>query len=85
MANLSNSAIIVIVIVCCLAVVCIGAALFRQYSPAEHDTPSAYQPQHDQQHYMRSVRMRNFGFLQGESVRPKDVESHYAHTESSAY
>ena len=72
--GLSNSAIIVIVLVACLAVTAMGAALFRHYNPLEDE--SRYNVSHEQGHYMRTVRMRNFGFLQQESMRGvQDLES----------
>ncbi|EPS30516.1 hypothetical protein POX_b02479 [Penicillium oxalicum] len=82
--GLSNSAIIVIVLVACLAVTAMGAALFRHYNPLEDE--SRYNVSHEQGHYMRTVRMRNFGFLQQESMRGvQDLESRYPMDEASSY
>ena len=50
-SKLSNSAVIVIVIVSCLAIISLGAALSRQlYPPSDEGTP--YEPSRDQQMYM---------------------------------
>ncbi|KAL4908857.1 hypothetical protein BDW74DRAFT_73725 [Aspergillus multicolor] len=84
--GLSNSAVIVIVIVACLGAVTLGAALFRQYNPAEgglvgHDFSR------EQQMYMRSVRLKNMGFNYRESrtPMPRDVESAMTADDSSRY
>ncbi|KAJ5095921.1 hypothetical protein NUU61_005277 [Penicillium alfredii] len=73
MARLSNSAIIVIVLVGCLAVTALGAALFQKYNPADND--SRYSPPYEQGQYMRTVRMRNYGHLKQESLEGRDIES----------
>ncbi|OJJ64203.1 hypothetical protein ASPSYDRAFT_140912 [Aspergillus sydowii CBS 593.65] len=72
---LSNSAVIVIVIVACLFAVTVAAALFRQYSPAEHNAYRGFS--REQEVYMRSVRLKNLGFNYRESQTPmpRDVES----------
>lgn len=73
--GLSNSAVIVIVLVCCLAVTCLGAALFRHYNPIGDDS-RAFAGNFEQGKYMRTVRLRNFGFLKRESMgAAKDLES----------
>lgn len=72
MAGLSNSAIIVIVIVACLFSVSLGAALFKYYFPDRSEDNYHYAP--EQQKYMRAVRMRNMRGFRRESVL-KDVES----------
>ncbi|KAL4864742.1 hypothetical protein BDV12DRAFT_200821 [Aspergillus spectabilis] len=91
---LSNGAIIAIVIAACLAVTTIGAALFRQYNPAE---PSAIQRfSREQEMYMRSVRLKNMGFNVRESRQGgmgmgmpyegrRDVESAMTADDSSRY
>lgn len=73
---LSNSAVIVIVIVACLAAVTLCAALFRQYNPADHALAVRRFPR-EQEMYMRSVRLKNLGFNYRESrtPMPRDVES----------
>ncbi|KAL5339541.1 hypothetical protein BJX70DRAFT_397741 [Aspergillus crustosus] len=63
---LSNGAIIAIVIAACLAVTTIGAALFRQYNPAE-PTGGLRNFSREQEIYMRSVRLKNMGFNVRES------------------
>lgn len=77
MAALSNSAIIVIVLIACLAVTALGAAMFRQYNPREDQ--GRYNTSYEQGQYMRQVRMRNYGHLKQESLsgtrRPPDLES----------
>lgn len=72
--QLSNSAVIVIVIVSCLAIISLGAALSRQlYPPSEEGT--RYEPSRDQQQYMYTLRQRIRGNLHRESMIGKDVES----------
>ncbi|RAL09773.1 uncharacterized protein BO97DRAFT_160273 [Aspergillus homomorphus CBS 101889] len=68
MGTLSTSAIIVIVIVACLALVSLGAALFKTYGvgPGEKERP--YNFSREQESYMRSVRLKNLGFFQRESM-----------------
>ncbi|PWY85896.1 hypothetical protein BO70DRAFT_360756 [Aspergillus heteromorphus CBS 117.55] len=92
MAKLSDSAIIVIVIVVCLAIVCLGAALTKQFW---NDEPEhRFHFPREQEQYMRSVRLKNLGFFQRESMgmtgKPpapvvRDVESGYSENESSHY
>ncbi|KAH2654871.1 hypothetical protein LV164_000010 [Aspergillus fumigatus] len=65
--GLTTPAIIVIVIVACLAAVSLGAALTRQLNPAE-SYESRFQPSHAQEMYMRSVRMRTLGAFRRESL-----------------
>jgi hypothetical protein len=73
--GLSNGAVIVIVIVACLGAVTLGAALFRQYNPAEAQNTQDFS--REQQMYMRSVRLKNMGFNYRESKTPmpRDLES----------
>ncbi|RAH64134.1 uncharacterized protein BO66DRAFT_396414 [Aspergillus aculeatinus CBS 121060] len=66
MGTLSRSAIIVIVIIACLAVVALGAALFKTYGGPEKERP--YNFSREQESYMRSVRLKNLGFFQRESM-----------------
>ena len=72
--GISNSAIIVIVLVGCLAVTALGAALYAHRSPSDHDA-QAYNGTYEQSQYMRTVRLRNYGHLKRESLIGKDVES----------
>ena len=74
MAALSDSAIIVIVIVICLAVISLGAALSRHLAPPE-GAVARFDPPEDQQMYMLSVRQRTLDRFRRESVRMKDLES----------
>ncbi|KAH2838313.1 hypothetical protein KXV85_003501 [Aspergillus fumigatus] len=81
--GLTTPAIIVIVIVACLAAVSLGAALTRQLNPAE-SYESRFQPSHAQEMYMRSVRMRTLGTFRRESLfsaasrgMGRDLESRY--------
>lgn len=76
MANqkLSNSAVIVIVIVSCLAIISLGAALSRQLYPPEEEG-NRYEPSRDQQMYMWSLRQRIRGNFHRESMVGKDLES----------
>jgi hypothetical protein len=67
MTTLTTPAIIVIVIVACLAIVSFGAALTRQLYPAE-TTETRFQPTYDQEMYMRSVRRKNLGIFHRESM-----------------
>ncbi|KAL3465051.1 hypothetical protein BJX64DRAFT_285917 [Aspergillus heterothallicus] len=83
--GLSNGAIIVIVIVACLASVTLGAALFKQYNPA--DSLGGQRFSREQEMYMRSVRLKNMGFNYRESrtPMPRDVESAMTADDSSRY
>ncbi|KAF9890804.1 hypothetical protein FE257_005375 [Aspergillus nanangensis] len=74
MVHLSTSAIIVIVIVACLAAVSLGAALFKQYYP--ESSAGRFNYPREQELYMRSVRMNNMGHFRRESMM-KDVEMGY--------
>lgn len=72
--KLSDSAVIVIVIVSCLAFISLGAALTRQlYPPESYQSP--FEPSREQEMYMRAVRMRNRGDFHRQSMIPKDLES----------
>ncbi|KAL5359063.1 hypothetical protein BJX96DRAFT_174020 [Aspergillus floccosus] len=82
MAQLSTSAIIVIVIVACLAVVSLGAALFKQYSPDRSEDRFHYSA--EQQRYMRDIRLKTMGHFRRESMM-KDVESGYGVDTASRY
>lgn len=74
MGKLSDSAIIVIVIICCLAFISLVAALTRQlYPPSRME--SQFEPSREQELYMRSVRMRTRGDFRQESLVGKDLES----------
>jgi hypothetical protein len=71
---LSTPAIIVIVLVGCLAITALGAALFKHYGPADEET--RYNPTFEQGQYMRQVRARNYGHLKQESMSGRiDLES----------
>lgn len=72
MAGLTNSAIIVIVLVVCLAVTALGASLFKHYKPADGETP--FSPGYEQKLYMAEVRARGFETLQ-QACWGRDVES----------
>jgi hypothetical protein len=72
--GLTTPAIIVIVLVGCLAITALGAALFRHYRPLEEE--ARYSASYEQGQYMRTVRMRNYGHLKQESLGAvKDLES----------
>ncbi|KAJ5681984.1 uncharacterized protein N7477_001924 [Penicillium maclennaniae] len=80
---ISNSAIIVIVLVGCLAVTALGAALFIHYNPANE---SRFSPNHEQHQYMRQVRARNYTHLRHESMGGRvDLESRFTSEEALAY
>lgn len=72
MAGLTNSAIIVIVLVACLAVTALGASLFKHYKPADGETP--FSPGYEQKLYMAEVRARGFEDLQ-QACWGRDLES----------
>jgi hypothetical protein len=73
--GLTRSAIIVIVLVGCLGITAMGAALFRRYNPLE-ETARSGDASHEQNQYMRQVRIRNYGHLKRESLgAAKDLES----------
>jgi hypothetical protein len=79
---ISTPAIIVIVLVGCLAVTALGAALFKHYSPADEET--RYNPTFEQGQYMRQVRARNYGHLKQESMSGRiDLESRCTFDKSS--
>ncbi|KAJ5701722.1 hypothetical protein N7488_009270 [Penicillium malachiteum] len=83
--SLSDSAIIVIVLVACLAVTALAAALFRHRTPVEEEARSINQT-HEQSKYMRTVRMMNYGHLKRESLgAARDLESRYTSEEASNY
>ena len=75
MGKLSNSAVIVIVIVCCLAFISLGAALTRQLYPPSRYEGGRFEPSREQELYMRSVRIRTRGVFRQESLMGKDLES----------
>lgn len=72
MAGLTNSAIIVIVLVACLAATALGASLFKHYKPADGETP--FSPGYEQKLYMAEVRARGFEDLQ-RACWGRDLES----------
>ncbi|CDM34362.1 unnamed protein product [Penicillium roqueforti FM164] len=77
----SNSAIIVIVLVCALTAVSLAAGIFTVVNPATHMLSA---PNPEQQKYMREVRIRQFRQLRRErNFRPEifpraivNIESH---------
>ncbi|KAJ6187454.1 hypothetical protein N7519_002362 [Penicillium mononematosum] len=71
--GLSNAAIIVIVLVACLAATALGASLFKHYKPADGETP--FSPGYDQKVYMAEVRARGFNNLRQISWGGRDLES----------
>lgn len=74
MAALSDSAIIVIVIVACLAIISLFAALSPKLAPPGSGIAHV-DPSESQQMYMRSVRQRTLDLFRRESVRIRDLES----------
>ena len=73
--GLSDSAIIVIVLVGCLALTALAAALFRHYNPRE-DEGRRFNASHEQGQYMRDVRMKNYYHLRQESLgATRDLEA----------
>lgn len=71
--GLTNSAIIVIVLVACLATTALGASLFKHYKPADSETP--FSPGYEQKLYMAEVRARGFEGLQQACWGGRDLES----------
>lgn len=71
--GLSNAAIIVIVLVACLATTALGASLFKHYKPADGETP--FSPGYEQKVYMAEVRARGFESLRQISWGGRDLES----------
>ncbi|KAJ5734888.1 uncharacterized protein N7483_000013 [Penicillium malachiteum] len=61
---LSNSALIVIILVCCLSSVSLAAAMFGHFSIAQ---TIRWSPTIEQQRYMRDLRMRYLEMLYAES------------------
>ncbi|KAJ5287832.1 hypothetical protein N7478_003518 [Penicillium angulare] len=81
---LTRAAIIVIVLVGCLAITALGAALFRHYNPLGDD-PRNYDATYEQSTYMRGVRLRNYGHLKRESLgAARDLESRYQMEETAS-
>lgn len=73
--TLSDSAVIVIVLVGCLAITALAAALFRHYNPKEEEG-RRFNTSYEQGQYMRDVRMKNYQHLRQESLgAAKDLES----------
>ncbi|KAJ9492587.1 hypothetical protein VN97_g650 [Penicillium thymicola] len=73
--GLSNAAVIVIVLVACLAATALGASLFKHYKPAEGETP--FSPGYEQKVYMAEVRARGFESLRQIPWGRRDLESRY--------
>lgn len=71
--TISTPAVIVIVLVGCLAITALGAALFKHYNPADEE--NRYSASYEQGQYMRQVRMRNYGHLKQASLTSRDIES----------
>lgn len=73
-----TAGVIVIVIVACLAVTSLGAAMWKQVYPTDHSA-HRYNYSREQELYMRSVRLKNVGGLRQESrtkePTPRDLES----------
>ncbi|KAJ5923437.1 hypothetical protein N7454_008682 [Penicillium verhagenii] len=83
--GLTRAAVIVIVLAACLAITAMGAALFRRYNPLG-DTGLSGDASHQQNQYMRAVRLRNYGHLKRESLGAvKDLESRYTTEELSGH
>ncbi|KAJ5560607.1 hypothetical protein N7513_003006 [Penicillium frequentans] len=71
--SLSASALIVIVLVGCLAATALGAGLFMRYHP---DGETSYSPNNEQKQYLRHVREQNYKHLRQESRSGRiDLES----------
>jgi hypothetical protein len=70
--GISNAAIIVIVLVACLAVTALGASLFKHYNPAEGEMP--FSPGYEQKLYMAEVRARGFENLRQISWAARDMD-----------
>ncbi|KAJ5436184.1 hypothetical protein N7445_007069 [Penicillium cf. griseofulvum] len=81
--GLSNSAIIVIVLVACLAITALGASLFKHYNPADGETP--FSPGYEQKLYMAEVRARGFASLRRISWGGRDLESRHPPAGPSYY
>ncbi|KGO37910.1 hypothetical protein PEX2_103720 [Penicillium expansum] len=72
--GLAPIAIIVIVLVVCLAITALGAGLFHRLNPTE--TSIQHNAIFQQQIYMRAVRLRNYNLLRKEArTVAKDLES----------
>ncbi|KAJ5579739.1 uncharacterized protein N7459_005724 [Penicillium hispanicum] len=83
--TLSDSAIIVIVLVGCLAITALVAAIFHHYNPRDNEA-RRFNASYEQGQYMRDVRMKNYHHLRQESLGArKDLESRYTADEASAY
>ncbi|KAB8078299.1 hypothetical protein BDV29DRAFT_166462 [Aspergillus leporis] len=85
--GIPTGGIIVIVIVACLGVTALCAAIFKHVNPGDGSV-NRYQYSREQELYMRSVRLKNLGIFQQETrknVRPKDLESAVYTEDSSRY
>ncbi|PLB54729.1 hypothetical protein P170DRAFT_24431 [Aspergillus steynii IBT 23096] len=86
--GIPTAAIIVIVVVACLAAVSLGAALTKQWFPYHTEDRCNYP--RDQELYMRSVRLKNLDRFQRESRgghhynANRDVEGGYPETGSGS-
>lgn len=63
--SLSASAVILIILLGCLAATALGAGLFMRYHP---DGETNYSPNHEQKQYLRQVREQNYKLLRQEST-----------------
>ncbi|KAB8239555.1 hypothetical protein ETB97_006730 [Aspergillus alliaceus] len=72
--GIPTGGVIAIVIVACLAAVSLGAAITKHFYNEGSD--NRYQFSREQELYMRSVRMKNFGIHRQEArTKDKDLES----------
>lgn len=69
MAGITNGALIAIVIVACLAVVSLIAAVFGTWKPKNRE--QLFRPGSEQSLYMRSVRKKTHGHFRREAARAK--------------
>ncbi|KAJ5960124.1 uncharacterized protein N7479_007274 [Penicillium vulpinum] len=81
--GLSTGAIIVIVLVGCLAATALGASVFKHYKPADSETP--FSPSYEQKVYMAQVRNRGLEKLKHLSWGGRDLESRYPPAGPSYY
>ncbi|KAJ5997213.1 hypothetical protein N7499_006479 [Penicillium canescens] len=83
--GLTHAAIIVIVLVGCLAVTALGASLFKHYNPNPDAEDGRFSAGYEQKLYMAEVRARGFNGLIQACSDPRDLEARYTPAGSGYY
>ncbi|KAJ5294264.1 hypothetical protein PENANT_c028G04714 [Penicillium antarcticum] len=82
---LTHAAIIVIVLVGCLAATALGASLFKHYNPNPDAEDGRFSAGYEQKLYMAEVRARGFNGLMQACSDPRDLEARYTLAGSGYY